>query len=38
MTLEGNDLIMHVPIADGNRHYEAIKEWVAAGNTIEAAD
>lgn len=23
---------MHVPAADGNSHYEAIKKWLAAGN------
>ena len=28
-----------VPIdAEGNRHYAAILEWVAEGNTIEEAD
>jgi len=29
---------LHVPIAPGNRHYQAILEWVAAGNNIEDAD
>jgi hypothetical protein len=28
----------HVPINEGNRHYQAIQEWVAEGNTIEDAD
>ena len=28
-----------VPIdADGNRHWQAIQEWVAEGNTIAEAD
>ena len=27
-----------VPISPSNRHYQAIQEWVAEGNTIEEAD
>ena len=27
-----------VPIDTDNRHYQAIQEWVKAGNTIEEAD
>jgi len=27
-----------VPIDGDNNHYQAIQEWVAEGNTIEAAD
>ena len=27
-----------IPIDAGNRHYQAILEWVAEGNTIEEAD
>tara|TARA_Y100001972_G_scaffold25918_1_gene31573 strand:- start:30 stop:203 length:174 start_codon:yes stop_codon:yes gene_type:complete len=27
-----------VPINENNRHYQAILEWVAEGNTIEEAD
>ena len=27
-----------IPKATGNRHYEDYLEWVAAGNTPEAAD
>ena len=27
-----------VPKDDSNRHYQEILEWVADGNTIEAAD
>ena len=29
---------MSVPINPDNRHYQAIQEWVAEGNTIEDAD
>jgi len=35
-TIDGIE--MFVPINAGNRHYEAILEWVADGNTIEEAD
>ena len=27
-----------VPLDPTNRHYQAIQEWVAEGNTIEEAD
>jgi hypothetical protein len=27
-----------VPLDPANRHYQAIQEWVAEGNTIEPAD
>ena len=27
-----------VPLVVGNKHYDAIQQWVSAGNTIEAAD
>ena len=27
-----------VPFSNDNRHYQAILEWVAEGNTIEEAD
>ena len=33
-----DDVEMHVPLDPANRHYAAILEWVAEGNTIEAAD
>ena len=33
-----DDNVVWVPKVDGNRHYQAVLEWVAAGNTIEAAD
>jgi len=29
---------MSVPLDPDNRHYQAIQEWVAEGNTIEEAD
>jgi hypothetical protein len=35
-TIDGIE--MFVPIDPTNRHYEAILEWVADGNTIEAAE
>ena len=31
-------ITMCVPINPDNRHYQAIQEWVAEGNTIEAAE
>ena len=33
-----DDKVVWVPKVDGNRHYQAVLEWVAAGNTIEEAD
>ena len=35
-TVDG--ITMSVPIDPANRHYAAILEWVADGNTIEAAE
>tara|TARA_Y100001972_G_scaffold26763_1_gene32879 strand:- start:563 stop:736 length:174 start_codon:yes stop_codon:yes gene_type:complete len=36
-TIDGQE--MFVPInAEGNRHWVAIQEWVAEGNTIAEAD
>tara|TARA_B100000131_G_C17706200_1_gene446823 strand:+ start:370 stop:537 length:168 start_codon:yes stop_codon:yes gene_type:complete len=35
-TIDGKG--MTVPLDEGNRHYAAILEWVAEGNSIEAAD
>ena len=29
---------MFVPISKANRHYQAIQEWVAEGNTIQPAE
>ena len=33
-----DDKTMFVPIDPANRHYAAILEWVAEGNTIQDAD
>ncbi len=35
-TIDG--ITMSVPLVVGNRHYDAILEWVEDGNTIEDAD
>jgi len=35
-TIDGTE--MFVPIETANRHYAAILEWVADGNTIQDAD
>jgi len=35
---EIDGVMMAVPINAENRHYEAILEWVADGNTIAEAD
>jgi len=35
-TIDG--VVLSVPLDPANRHYQAILEWVADGNTIEAAD
>jgi len=29
---------IHIPISSNNRHYQEYLEWVAEGNTAEAAD
>ena len=36
VTIDGVE--MHVPLNEDNRHYQAIQEWVAKGNTIADAD
>ena len=33
-----NGQTLFVPLDPDNRHYQAIQEWVAEGNTIEEAD
>ena len=33
-----NDTPMAVPLDSANTHYQAILDWVAAGNKIEEAD
>ena len=35
-TIDGQE--MYVPLDPANRHYQAIQEWVAEGNTIQDAD
>ena len=35
-TIDGTE--MTVPLDLNNRHYQAIQEWVAKGNTIQEAD
>ena len=35
-TIDG--VVYHVPLDPDNRHYQAILEWVAEGNTIQEAD
>jgi len=35
-TIDGQE--MFVPLDPANRHYQAIQEWVAEGNTIAEAD
>ena len=36
LTIEG--IVYSVPFDEGNRHYQEYLEWVAEGNTAEAAD
>ena len=33
-----DNIVMTVPLDPANRHYQAIQEWVAEGNTIAEAD
>nr|BAR27295.1 hypothetical protein [uncultured Mediterranean phage uvMED] len=35
-TIDGKNIT--VPLDEDNRHYAAILEWIAKGNTVEAAD
>tara|TARA_Y100000385_G_scaffold284555_1_gene342730 strand:- start:599 stop:772 length:174 start_codon:yes stop_codon:yes gene_type:complete len=35
-TIDGQET--HIPLDTDNLYYQAIQEWVAAGNTIEEAD
>ena len=35
-TIDGT--LWSVPLEPANRHYQAIQEWVAEGNTIQEAD
>ena len=34
----GGSETLHIPLCNGNRHYEEYLEWVAAGNTTDPAD
>lgn len=36
--MPSNVKFMSVPLDPNNRHYQAIQEWVAKGNTIQEAD
>lgn len=33
-----NERVLSVPLDPANRHYQAIQEWVAEGNTIQEAE
>ena len=33
-----DDVVVFVPLDPANRHYQAIQEWVAEGNTIQEAE
>jgi len=33
-----DNIVIDIPLDPDNRHYQAILEWVAEGNTIEDAD
>ena len=33
----GSRKVLSVPLDEDNRHYQAIMQWVAEGNTIEEA-
>mgnify|MGYP003142517982 CR=1 FL=1 len=35
---EGNGRFLSIPVAEGNTDYQEYLEWVAEGNTAEAAD
>ena len=35
-TIDGTEF--YIPLDPANRHYQAIQEWVAEGNTIAEAD
>ena len=35
---EDGQVTWSIPLEVGNRHYDAYLEWVAEGNTAEAAD
>ena len=35
---ERDGLVICIPMSENNRHYQEYLEWVAEGNTAEAAD
>ena len=35
---EGSDIKSYIPLDPANKNYQEYLEWVAAGNTAEAAD
>ena len=35
---DGSGVIINIPFVDDNRHYQEYLDWVAEGNTAEAAD
>lgn len=38
VNIDGNSKDSFIPLDPDNRHYQAIQEWVAEGNTIAEAD
>lgn len=36
--LVSNGQTYYVPLDENNRHYQAVQQWVAEGNTIQEAD
>ena len=38
VTQQDSKLVLSVPLDEENTDYQAIQEWVAAGNTIEDAE
>jgi len=36
--MQKNSDIIYIPFDEANRHYQEYLEWVAEGNTAEAAD
>lgn len=38
VTQQDSNLVLSVPLDSANTDYQAIQEWVAAGNTIEDAE
>lgn len=35
---EEGDMVIHIPIAPGNRHYQEYLDWLSQGNTPEPVD